>query len=85
MGSAPTIFQGRPLVEINTHVEQDERTSSSAAARKLTFSKTVKIGKYTAAKVVQGNRSQQLWMKLDYFPPNNERWDENSEISPSRS
>ncbi|OIT32212.1 hypothetical protein A4A49_55612, partial [Nicotiana attenuata] len=68
MGSAPTILQGRPPENINTPVEQDEGTSA-AAARKLTFSTTGEMRKPTAVEVVQGNRSLQLGMKLDYFPP----------------
>ncbi|OIS99495.1 hypothetical protein A4A49_54476, partial [Nicotiana attenuata] len=69
MRSAPTILQGRPPENINTPVEQDEGTSAAAAARKLTFSTTGEVKRPTAAEVVQGNRSIQLGLKLDYFPP----------------
>nr|XP_009606856.1 uncharacterized protein LOC104101141 [Nicotiana tomentosiformis] len=66
MGSAPTVFQGVPLVESVTPEGQAEGTSS--VARKLTFSTVSRAEKLMAADIVKGNRSQQLGIKLDYFP-----------------
>lgn len=67
MGSAPTVLQGRPSVEITTLEGQDEGTLSATTARKLTFSTVARAEKPTAAEVVQGNRSQQLGLNLTIF------------------
>lgn len=67
MNSAPTVLQGMPSIETATPEGQDEGTS--LAARKLTFSTVSRAEQLMAAEVVKGNRSQQLGLKLDYFPP----------------
>nr|XP_016515889.1 PREDICTED: uncharacterized protein LOC107832538 [Nicotiana tabacum] len=82
MGSAPTIIQGQDkkdpteLVKIQAPIAQMKEThadlaikeaDAATAARKLTFSSTTT--KPTLAEIVQGNRSVQQGMKLNYYPP----------------
>ncbi|OIT24364.1 hypothetical protein A4A49_51574, partial [Nicotiana attenuata] len=85
MGSAPTIMHGHELREsvekttiqaptiasialTPTDLAENE-TEMAMAARKLTFSTGIEDTKPTLAVVVQGNRSSQQGLKLNYYPP----------------
>ncbi|XP_019257861.1 PREDICTED: uncharacterized protein LOC109236096 [Nicotiana attenuata] len=84
MGSAPTVLHGQErkkseeLVAIQTQAAPITKTPAdpapnetemATAARKLTFSTSIGISKPTLVAVVQGNRSIQQGLKLNYYPP----------------
>lgn len=70
MGSAPTVMQASKCTEME--VPKPAKVDANTMARKLTSS-TQKVNPSqpvpTITNVVQGNRSQQQGIKLEYYPP----------------
>ncbi|OIT02999.1 hypothetical protein A4A49_04669 [Nicotiana attenuata] len=70
--AADPVMDTQPQVAVKTKTNTDLAPSElemAKAARKLTFSAGVEPMKPTLAAVVQGNRSIQQGLKLNYYPP----------------